>query len=126
MSSSVSVLIVAKGEAPARLNRLMDAIAASDIAGIQVLLAAPADDLHAIEGLASRGAIAGITLIENPTGERSRGLNLCLAACTTEFICRLDARTVPAPDYLRRCVQRLSTSPSVAVVGGRHRTTKHG
>ncbi len=48
-----------------------------------------------------------IMIIDNPQKTIPAGLNLALKAATGEIIVRLDAHSVPYPEYVSRCVQSI-------------------
>lgn len=48
-----------------------------------------------------------LRVINNPRRIIPAGLNCALAAATGEYIVRLDAHSMPAPDYVERCVSAL-------------------
>src|SRR4051812_2759794 len=125
MTASVSVLVVVRDESPARLIRLLDRVDASaGVDGLEVVVAGPIAQLDAVRtwravgGGGAGGAVGEVVIVDNPTGERSRGLNLGLERCTGAIVCRLDARTLPSSDYIARCVARLQTDGAIGVVGG--------
>lgn len=55
--------------------------------------------------------------LENPGGRVPVALNLGLAAAQGEVFLRIDAHTIVAPDYVRRCVERLRDSGAENVGG---------
>jgi succinoglycan biosynthesis protein ExoA len=55
--------------------------------------------------------------LENPCGLVPVALNLGLAAARGEIFLRVDAHTIVAPDYVRRCVERLRSSGAENVGG---------
>lgn len=55
--------------------------------------------------------------LENPGGLVSTALNLALRAARGEYLLRIDAHTLVAPDYVRRCVERLVASRADNVGG---------
>lgn len=55
--------------------------------------------------------------LENPGGLVPVALNLGLAAAQGEVFLRIDAHTIVAPDYVRRCVERLRDSGAENVGG---------
>lgn len=55
--------------------------------------------------------------LENPGGLVSTALNLAIAAATGEYLLRVDAHTLIAPDYVRCCVERLVESGADNVGG---------
>jgi glycosyltransferase involved in cell wall biosynthesis len=60
---------------------------------------------------------ARIRVVGNPSGTTPNGLNRALAQAEGEVIVRIDAHTLPAPDYVERCVAALEES-GAEVVGG--------
>jgi cellulose synthase/poly-beta-1,6-N-acetylglucosamine synthase-like glycosyltransferase len=119
-SDRVSVLIVTRGEPPARLARAFAAVRAQDYDGpVEVLVAAPAEE-HPMVAALDAGDV-DVRLVANPGGARSAGLNRALAQARGVVVARVDARSVPPPDYLRACVARLQADPAVGVVGARQR-----
>jgi glycosyltransferase involved in cell wall biosynthesis len=58
-----------------------------------------------------------IRVVDNPKRNIPTGLNLALSAARNEVIVRLDAHSVPQPDYIERCVYALAQGKG-QVVGG--------
>jgi len=58
-----------------------------------------------------------LRLLDNPSGRVARALNLGIDAARGEIVVRIDAHTLPEPDYLRRSVEALSET-GASVVGG--------
>lgn len=56
-------------------------------------------------------------LLDNPHGRVAAGLNLGVAQARGEVLLRVDAHTLPAPDYARRCVQALAATGADNVGG---------
>lgn len=48
-----------------------------------------------------------VRMVDNPKRVIPAGLNVALAAAAGEYIIRLDAHSMPAPDYVERCVNAL-------------------
>jgi succinoglycan biosynthesis protein ExoA len=71
-----------------------------------------------IESLRRKNPDIGITLLDNPCGTVSNGMNIALAFAKGEVIIRVDGHTVIAPDYVRECVRALQRS-GADNVGGR-------
>lgn len=114
-----SVVIVAKDEPLDRLRALLDAVGSQARVGrIEVVIAVPIEERAMVSALAPGGCVRSITVVDNPGGLRSRGLNLAVAAATCPFVVRLDARSRPPEDYVARCVTRLAAHPTIGVVGG--------
>jgi hypothetical protein len=115
----VAAVMVVRNEPVDRVRRAIDSLALqNDIAGIEVVIAAPAAEHPALRAITATGAVDVIVVVDNPTGDRSTGLNLAIAATDAEFVVRLDARTLLPRDYVSRCVGRLERDHSVGVVGG--------
>jgi succinoglycan biosynthesis protein ExoA len=119
MTASVSVLVVVRDESPVRLTRLLDLVDASvGVDGLEVVVAGPIAQLDPVRAWRAVGAVGEVVIVDNPSGERSRGLNLGLERCTGAIVCRLDARTLPSSDYIARCAARLQADGAIGVVGG--------
>jgi len=117
-----SVIATVRGEPMARLERMIDHLAAQRADGpVEVVLAAPGEECERLERLQPRGAIGRIVLIENPGGQRSAGLNRAAHAAASPLLHRVDARSLPGVDHLHRCHARLTADARVGVVGGRQR-----
>lgn len=48
-----------------------------------------------------------VSVVENHNRSIPSGLNTAIKASTGEFIIRLDAHSIPKPDYVRRCIEAL-------------------
>jgi glycosyltransferase involved in cell wall biosynthesis len=57
-------------------------------------------------------------VFDNPGSTTPGNLNAGLRRALGEIVCRVDARTLIEPHYVRTCVELLTTRPDVAVVGG--------
>lgn len=96
------------------LEALRDAVDAPE--ATELVLAAPPGDATASIAV---GCWPGPRqVVDNPTGERSRGLNRAAAAASGEVLVRIDARTRVRSGYVRRCVEVLHGNPTIGVVGG--------
>ena len=127
MGDGVSVVVTVRGEPLDRLRRLVDAVAAQDVGhGVELVLAADPAERPALQALRPTGAVERIVVVDNPGGRRSPGLNRALRAASAPIACRLDARTVPPPEYVRLCGKRLEGDPRVGVVGGVQRPRAGG
>jgi succinoglycan biosynthesis protein ExoA len=119
VGEGVSVVATVKGEPLDRLARLVEAVVAQDVGrGIELVLAADPAERRTLEMLRAGGAVERIVVVDNPGGRRSPGLNRALRAASGPVVCRVDARTLPPPDYVRTCVKRLESDPEVGLVGG--------
>ena len=127
MSFAVSVVVTARNEPVWRIERLLRAVSEQDLDGeVQVLIAVPPEERERLSHLGPVGAVTQVVVVDNPGGARSSGLNRAVAMSSASIVCRLDARTLPPPDYLARCRHRLDADPAVGVVGGAQRPTAPG
>lgn len=60
----------------------------------------------------------GWQIVDNPTGTTPSNLNAGLAVACGDVLCRIDARSLIPPHYLRVCAEVLANRPDVVVVGG--------
>jgi cellulose synthase/poly-beta-1,6-N-acetylglucosamine synthase-like glycosyltransferase len=113
-----SVLMVVCGEPLDRVRRAVDAVARQEGAGtIELVIAAPHAEHRDLASVHAHGAVGDLRLVDSPGGSRSGGLNAALGAARGSVVARVDARSVPPPDYVARCVARLERDPDVGVVG---------
>jgi hypothetical protein len=117
--ATVTVVAVTLDEPVARLRRMIDAVARQDHPGpLHLVIAAPRSD-HATIQQALVGWDRGLVrLLENSGGSRTVGLNRCIDAAVGQYVVRVDARSILAPDHVRHCVARLAADSTVGVVGG--------
>ncbi len=120
---AVTVLIPVHNEA-ADIEDCLGHVAAQDYAldRIEVIVV----DGASTDGTAelARAALARtgfgrVEVIANPASSTPSNLNRGLAAATGDVVCRIDARSRPPRDYVRRCVELLETRRDIAVTGGR-------
>jgi GT2 family glycosyltransferase len=107
-----------RGEPPARVVAAVEALNESldSSTSAELIIAAQPGDQSAQAGLdawAGRGS-----LVANPSGERSPGLNRAARAASGDILVRVDARTRPPVGYVERCGYYLDAHPAVGVVGG--------
>ncbi|HEY8218176.1 MAG TPA: glycosyltransferase [Acidimicrobiia bacterium] len=57
-------------------------------------------------------------VLVNADGGTPKNLNMGLAAARGSVLCRVDARSLIPPDYVRRCAELVTTRRDLAVVGG--------
>ncbi|MFP5377826.1 MAG: glycosyltransferase [Acidimicrobiia bacterium] len=74
----------------------------------------------AARALAGHG-FARTEVVTNPEATTPSNLNAGLAAVRGTYVCRVDARSLVPPDYVRRCIAVLAARPEVVVVGGSQR-----
>jgi succinoglycan biosynthesis protein ExoA len=109
---AVTLIVPARNE-EAHLADCLAAIAAQDY---------PAERLEVlvVDGGSQDGTLAAarrwtdsdprFRLLGNPRGKVAAGLNVGIAAARGEILLRVDAHTLPAPDYVRRCVETLAAT----------------
>jgi succinoglycan biosynthesis protein ExoA len=122
---TASVVMTVKGEPAGRLRRVIGALAGQEglAGGLELLVAADPTDPTATIDTEPGGAIRSVTVVPNPGGQRSAGLNRAVQAAASDRICRIDARTLPGPGYVAGCVALLDRHPEAGVVGGVQRPT---
>jgi succinoglycan biosynthesis protein ExoA len=129
-SIQVTVVIPARREA-ADIGRCLEALADQDLPldGVQVVVVDGSSD----DGTAdlARAAVAGtafgrVDVVDNPVATTPSNLNVGLALAEGRYLCRVDARSLVPPDYLRRCTATLEARTDVAVVGGGQRAVARG
>lgn len=64
-------------------------------------------------------------IVDNPAGTTPSNLNAGLAAATGEILCRVDARSIIPPHYVRLCDETLATRAEVSVTGGAQVAMQH-
>jgi glycosyltransferase involved in cell wall biosynthesis len=76
------------------------------------------DGTAAVAEAVLAGADLDGRVINNSAGTTPSNLNAGLAAARGDVLCRVDARSVIPPDYVRLCVETLAARPDVVVTGG--------
>ena len=87
-----------------------------------VIAVGPSHDATASIAAALADRDDRITVVDNPTGSRSIGLNLAIEhgageAAAHAVVVRVDGHTELPPDYVRRCVELLRSTGAVGVGG---------
>jgi GT2 family glycosyltransferase len=114
----VSVIATVYDEPAERLERMLASIAAQEgVGSVELVLASPTRDKDRL-GVAPTGRVANVIVVDNPSGQRSAGLNRAMAVTSRPIVCRADARSVLGRDHLARCRARLLADREVGVVGG--------
>jgi succinoglycan biosynthesis protein ExoA len=119
--SSVSIIIPCYNE-EATIRKLLDAIYAQTYprADLEVVIA---DGLSTdrtrqeITAFADSHADLHLTVVDNPKRIIPAALNVALKEAQGEIIIRLDAHSMPYPDYVERCVADLQSGLGVNVGG---------
>ena len=103
----VSVIIPVKNEAE-YVDGLVADLAAQDLdEPFEVVVADGRSTDRTVELLEAAAGREGLklTVIDNPRGFQSPGLNLCINHSVGDIVVRLDAHTRYPADYVRRCVE---------------------
>jgi glycosyltransferase involved in cell wall biosynthesis len=117
----VSIIVPCYNE-QATIRSLLDAILAQTYprAQMEVVIA----DAHSqdktrerITAFAAEHPDFSLRVLDNPRRTIPSGLNLAIAAARGEILIRLDAHSMPIPEYVERCVQALEAGKG-ANVGG--------
>ncbi len=70
-----------------------------------------------VQAFVARGGELSVRLIDNPARSIPAALNRAIAAARGQVVVRLDAHSVPSPDYIERCLEVLQDT-GAANVGG--------
>ncbi len=115
----VTVVVPARDEGT-HLGDCLEAIARQDYAAerLEVLVVVAAGDA-ATRSIAERFAAADarFRVLDNPHGGTAAALNVGVAAARGDYLLRIDAHSLPAPDYASVCVATLRAT-GAANVGG--------
>lgn len=124
MTAPLVTVVVPACDESSHLPECLAAIAAQDhpLARLEVIVVvdgATHDDSSAVavESL-SHADYARTLVMINADGGTPANLNLGLSRTRGDVLCRVDARSVIPPDYVRRCVELLTTRSEISVVGG--------
>jgi succinoglycan biosynthesis protein ExoA len=118
----VSIIMPVRNEAD-RVDGALDRILEQDfpLAQVEVVVVDGASDDRTQEVVAKRlevSAVAGWSVLENPTRTIPASLNLGLRQSSGQFVIRVDARSRIPRHYVARCVELLAERPEIVVVGG--------
>jgi cellulose synthase/poly-beta-1,6-N-acetylglucosamine synthase-like glycosyltransferase len=109
----VTVVLPTRDE-QAHLRDCLSSLLAQDYAGDLEILVVDGRSRDATRSIARA---AGVSVLDNPGITAASAMNRGIAAAGADLIVRADAHTLYEPDYVRRCVDLLSTG-TYAVVGG--------
>ena len=123
----ISIIVACRNEIR-HIQSLVDSLLGQDFDGLNweaVIADGMSDDgtRESLDHCAERHP--NLRVISNTGRIVSTGLNAAIEAARGEFILRMDAHTVYAPDYCQRCVETL-TSSGADNVGGAARTRVTG
>ncbi len=119
--SSVSILTPCYNEERS-IGALLEAVAGQTFPAARIELIV-SDGLstdrtrQVIEAFAARNPGMSLRVIDNPERSIPAALNRGLREATAEVVVRLDAHSIPAEDYVERCLETLETT-GAANVGG--------
>lgn len=116
--ASVAAVLTVLGEPRQRLMLRFQELAAQEHVVSEVVVAAPTAEHASIRTAVSDDPPFHLRLVDNPSGERSAGLNLATAAATADLLVRIDARSSITPRHVALCAAILGDRPEVGVVGG--------
>lgn len=115
----VTVISTLRDEPIQRVRRMVDAIAAQvDTPRLELVLAAPRNEHEALRSIPASGAVSSLLVVDNPTGQRSPGLNAAVGAATHPVCCRVDARSILPPTYVARSAALVASDDAIGIVGG--------
>ena len=122
----VAVLIPARDEVTS-IRACLEAVLAQDLGAdsLEVVVATGGSrdgTAELVQDLLARSQVALGHNVSDTDGSTSANLNAGLREVTAPIVCRVDARSLIPPDYVRRCREILLSRPEVAVVGGRQVT----
>ena len=127
----VSVIVPVRREMPV-IERFLASLAAQDVPGVEedveweVIVADGMSDDGTRDVLAKWArAWPRLTVMDNPRGYVSCGLNTAVRAARGDIVIRMDAHSEYAPDYVRQCLAVLAET-GADNVGGPARTRATG
>lgn len=118
---TVTILIPARNEAEDIAACLAHVLAQDMEPGsmeILVVDGSSTDGTPAIAASILESACFPWRILDNPNRSTPTSLNIGLASASGDVLCRIDARSLVPPHYVRTCERVLSERPEVAVVGG--------
>lgn len=119
---AVTVLIPARDE-ERDIERCLDAVLAQDHPHdrLEVIVVDGGSRDRTAELARRRLAASQVRggVVSNPAATTPSNLNAGLRAASGTYVCRVDARSLVPPHYVRRCVELLAGHPDLRVVGGR-------
>ena len=121
MNSTVSVIVPCYNER-ATILKLLDGILSQTYPRerLEVIISDgfSTDDTRAVIGaFQAQHPDLALSIVDNAAGSIPAALNRAIHAATGEIIVRLDAHSMPYPDYIERCVRALSTERGLNVGG---------
>lgn len=126
-SPAITVILPILNE-EADLGNCISAILQQDYAGeIEIILAlGPSKDNTNQIARDLAAADKRIKLVNNPTGQTAKGLNLAIAESSFEIICRIDGHSEISNSYLKTAISIMQESGAVNVGGLMHADSQSG
>ena len=126
-SPAITVILPILNE-EADLGNCISAILQQDYAGeIEIILAlGPSKDNTNQIARDLAAADKRIKLVNNPTGQTAKGLNLAIAESSFEIICRIDGHSEISSSYLKTAISIMQESGAVNVGGLMHADSQSG
>lgn len=117
-----SVVIPCRDEA-ADIEECLARVAQQDVGAdhLEVIVAdgrSEDDSVAVAVDAAAQHRFGRFEVVDNPAGRTAAGLHRALAAVTTDYVVRVDARSRVQPGHVREAVAVLADRPEVGVVGG--------
>lgn len=120
-SLTATVLIPARNE-EVDIERCLGAVLAQDHPhdGMEIIVVdgGSTDRTAKIASLVLADGDVDWKIVDNPAGTTPSNLNAGLAVAAGEIVCRVDARSIVPPYYVRLCVEMLQGRDDVVVTGG--------
>lgn len=118
----VTVVVPVLDEA-ADIGRALDAVAEQDhpLASIELVVVdggSTDGTERVVEEWARRARLRSVRVVRCRDGSTPGNLNAGLAVASGDVVCRVDARSIVPPHYVRRCVELLDEDHDRVVVGG--------
>lgn len=125
---TTACVMTVRGEPTERLRRRVADLEEAALQAIveELIVAAPPSDCEVLQAALAEGQRLVVRIIENPTGERSAGLNLAVAATQASVVVRVDARSAVTTGHINVFRSVLESDPSVGVTGGRQMPVASG
>jgi glycosyltransferase involved in cell wall biosynthesis len=123
----ISIVVACRNEIR-HIREFLDSILSQDLAGMdwEVIVADGMSEDGTREVLEQYAASdPRLRVVSNPGRTVSTGLNAAIVAARGDIVLRMDAHTMYAPDYSRRCVETLQAT-GAENVGGPARTRPSG
>jgi succinoglycan biosynthesis protein ExoA len=105
------------------LGACLDSIVAQDYPGELEILVVDGGSIDGSRSIAA--SYPEVSVLENPRGFQSAGLNIALAVARGQVFVRVDGHSTIAPDFVRRSVEALQRT-GAAMVGAGLQPRKHG